>query len=142
MSLAPFRVGLIVPSSNTVMEPDFHRHFKQAALVSTTRILLEHVTREAELQMLQEDLPRAVRLIATSAPDMILFGCTSAGALGGLAHDDGIARMIEQQTGLKAVTVLQAVLAQLRIIHPQKIAVFTPYLEDLTSSIARCIAER
>jgi len=30
----------------------------------------------------------------------------------------------------------------LRIIHPQKIAVFTPYLEDLTSSIAKCIAER
>jgi maleate isomerase len=141
MSLAPFRVGLIVPSSNTVMEPDFHRHLKQAALVSTTRILLEHVTREAELQMLQEDLPRAVRLIGTSAPDMILFGCTSAGALGGLAHDEGIAQMIEQLTGVKAVTVLQAVLAQLRIIHPQKIAVFTPYLEELTSSIARCIAE-
>ena len=59
MSLAPFRVGLIVPSSNTVMEPDFHRHFKQTTLVSTTRILLEQVTREAELQMLQEDLPRA-----------------------------------------------------------------------------------
>jgi maleate isomerase len=140
MSFAPLRIGLLVPSSNTVMEPDFHRHFKQA-VVSTTRILLEQVTRDAELHMLEEELPRAVRLITTTAPDTVIFGCTSAGALGGLAHDDGIRQMIEQQTGVETVTVLQAVLAQLRMIRPQKIAVFTPYLEDLTNAAARSIAE-
>jgi maleate cis-trans isomerase len=32
------RVGLIVPSSNTVMEPDFHRHLGPECIVSTTRI--------------------------------------------------------------------------------------------------------
>jgi maleate isomerase len=141
MSSTPLRLGLIVPSSNTVMEPDFHRHLPQGTVVSTTRILLEHVTREAELAMLQDDLPRAVRLIKTTAPLIVVFGCTSAGSLEGLAHDDGIGKMIEEQTGAKAVTVIQAVLAQVRRIRPQKIAVFTPYLEDLTGSVARCIAE-
>ena len=32
------RIGLIVPSSNTVMEPDFHRQIGRTAIVSTTRI--------------------------------------------------------------------------------------------------------
>jgi maleate cis-trans isomerase len=57
MSSAPLRIGSIVPSSNTVMEPDFHQHLAEAR-VSTTLILLEQVTRDAELRMLEEDVPR------------------------------------------------------------------------------------
>jgi maleate isomerase len=141
MPIGSLRIGLIVPSSNTVMEPDFHRLFKQGVVVSTTRILLEQVTRDAQLHMLQEGLLLAVQLIRTTAPDMVVFGCTSAGSLGGLTHDNGIRQMIEQQTGAETVTVLQAVLTQLCLMRPQKVAVFTPYLEDLTSSVAGCIAE-
>jgi maleate isomerase len=55
----PLRVGLIVPSSNTVMEPDFHQQLGRAAIVSTTRIFLEEVTREEELRMLENDMPKA-----------------------------------------------------------------------------------
>jgi maleate isomerase len=140
MSSAALRVGLIVPSSNTVMEPDFHRHFGES-IVSTTRILLEQVTREAEFRMLEEDLPRAVQLVKTTAPDTVVFGCTSAGSLEGLAHDDRIGQMIEERTGAKAVTVVRAVLTQLQKICPRRVAVLTPYQEDLTSSVARCVEE-
>ena len=141
MSIQPLRVGLIVPSSNTVMEPDFHRHIGTSAIVSTTRILLEDVTREAEIRMLEEDLPQAVKRIGTTASDVIVFGCTSAGALGNLSHDDAIARMIEETTGAKAITVLRSVLVRLAAIQPHKIAVFTPYIKDLTGSIARSLTE-
>lgn len=141
MPIQLLRVGLIVPSSNTVMEPDFHRHIGTSAIVSTTRILLEDVTREAETRMLEEDLPQAIKRIGTTAPDVIVFGCTSAGALGKLSHDDAIARMIEETTGAKAVTVLRSVVMRLAAIRPHNIAVFTPYIEDLTNSIARSLAE-
>ncbi len=137
----PLRIGLIVPSSNTVMEPDFHRHLGPAGVVSTARIFLEDVTREAELRMLEEDLPKAVDLIRTTAPDVVVFGCTSAGALGTMAHDDGIVDSISRTSGAKAVTVLRAVLTELHTIQPRKLAVFTPYIEDLTQSIARCLTE-
>src|SRR5258708_29772575 len=89
MSSQLLRIGLIVPSSNTVMEPDFHRQLDASGFVSTTRILLEDVTREAEIRMLEEDLPQAIRRIGTSAPDVVVFGCTSAGALGNRMHHDG-----------------------------------------------------
>ena len=135
------RIGLIVPSSNTVMEPDFHRHFRQSSLVSTTRIFLEDVTREAEIEMLEQELPRAVRLIRTTAPEVVVFGCTSAGALANLSHDEGIGRMIAQETGARAITVLHAVLTQLRGLRPRNVAVFTPYVPDLTDAVARSIAE-
>jgi maleate isomerase len=135
------RIGLIVPSSNTVMEPDFHRQLGGRGIVSTARILLEDVTREAELRMLNEDLPRAVKLIRTTAPELVVFGCTSAGALGDLSHDAGIARTIAEGTGTRVVTVLSAVLARIRTVQPRRLAVFTPYMEDLTNSIASSLAE-
>jgi maleate isomerase len=141
VSRSPLRIGLIVPSSNTVMEPDFHRRFLDTAVVSTTRIFLEQVTREAELRMLADDLPRAAELIRTTAPDAVVFGCTSAGSLDGLAHDARIGQTIEQATGARTVTVLHAVMAELSRLGPKKIAVFTPYVEDLTDSIARCVAD-
>jgi maleate isomerase len=135
------RIGLIVPSSNTVMEPDFHRNLGQAAIVSTARIFLETVTREAETRMLEEDLPQAAELIRTTAPDVVVFGCTSAGALGTLAHDCAIGQRIEKVTGARVITVLQAVLSQLRVIGPRKLAVFTPYIADLTDGVASSLAE-
>jgi len=131
------RVGLILPSSNTVMEPDFHRLLGQHCIVSTTSIFLEDVTRAAEIRMLDEDLPKAIELIRTTAPDVVVFGCTSAGAIGKL----GIGEMIERWTGAAAVTVLSAVLGQLQSIGPRKLAVFTPYIEDLTQRVAASVAE-
>ncbi len=141
MSSQLLRIGLIVPSSNTVMEPDFHRQLDASGFVSTTRILLEDVTREAEIRMLEEDLPQAIRRIGTTAPDVVVFGCTSAGALGNRTHDDGIARTIEKETRAKAITVLRAVLMRLGAIRPEKVAVFTPYIADLTAGIARSLTE-
>jgi maleate isomerase len=139
--MKPLRVGLIVPSSNTVMEADFHRHLGQECIVSTTRVFLESVTREAEMRMIDEGLPKALELIRTTAPEVVVFGCTSAGALGTLAHNDGIGAMIRKGVNAQALTVLGAVITQLGTIGARKVAVFTPYTEDLTNSIASSLAE-
>jgi maleate isomerase len=123
------------------MEPDFHRHLGQAAIVSASRIFLESVTREAETRMLDDDLPHAADLIRTTAPDVVVFGCTSAGALGTLAHDRAIGERIEKLASARAITVLQAVLSQLGAIAPRKLAVFTPYIPDLTNGVASSLTE-
>jgi maleate isomerase len=123
------------------MEPEFHQQIGQAGVVSTTRIFLNDATQDEELRMLENDLPRAVELIRTTAPDVVVFGCTSAGALGRLAHDEGIGERIRQGAGAPAVTVLGAVVASIRALDPRRIAVFTPYTEDLTNAIASSLAE-
>lgn len=141
MTLRSLRIGLIVPSSNTVMEPDFHRYLGSTCTISTCRIFLESVTREAEARMLEQELPRSLRLIKTTAPHVVVFGCTSAGALGGLAHDAEIARTIERQTGSRSLTVVKSVLDQLRLLRPRRVAVFTPYQDALTRSVSQCVTE-
>jgi maleate isomerase len=123
------------------MEPDLHRYLGDTCTISTCRIFLESVDQEAETRMLREDLSRSLRLIKTTAPDVTVFGCTSAGALGGVAHDVQIAQTIEKETESRALTVVQSVLNQLRLIHPRRVALFTPYQEALTRSVAECIIE-
>ena len=136
-----FKVGLIVPSSNTVMEPDFHRELGQDCAISTARIYLEQVTRQAEESMIEDELPKALRLIKTTDPHVVVFGCTSAGSLGGLDSDAGIARRIEQLTAARALTVVGSVVEQLTAIGPRRVAVFTPYEEELTLSVAQCVVD-
>lgn len=123
------------------MEEDFHRSFQRPTVVATTRIFLEEVTREAEVRMLTEELPRALRLIKTAGPRIVVFGCTSAGSLGGIEHDSGIARSIEEVTGASAITVIGAVVNRLRSLGARRVAVFTPYSTGITQSVADCIAE-
>lgn len=77
--MQPFRIGLIVPSSNTVMEPDFHRVLGPEYVVSTTRIFLESVTREAEVQMLERDLTKAIDLIKTTSSYLVVFCSAGSG---------------------------------------------------------------
>jgi maleate isomerase len=136
-----FPVGLIVPSSNTVMEADFHRRFSRPAVVVTTRIFLEDVTREAEEKMIREELPSAARLIATAEPKIVVFGCTSAGSLGGIKHDAEIGQSLAQITGAPSLTVVAAAIDALRELRAESVAVLTPYVEDLTDSVAQCISQ-
>jgi len=137
----PFSIGLILPAPNTVMEPDFHRSFGDSALVSTTRMFLELSSREEETKMLRDELPRALPRIRPVDPDVVVFGCTSAGSLGGIQHDLAIGRSIQDQLGVPGVTVIDSVLNQLQDLGAHRVAVFTPYIEDLTRSVADCLAE-
>ena len=63
-----FRVGLIVPSSNTIMEEDFHRGVEDGIEVYTARMFLEETTREGEERMVGESLPLAAEMIRTLKP--------------------------------------------------------------------------
>jgi len=139
--MEPFGIGLIVPSSNTTMEPDFHRHVGAAAVISTTRIFLEQVTRDAELKMIREDLPHALRIMKSAGPEVIVFGCTSAGSLGGIQHDAEIGDLIKTETGAQGITVVASILEELRRIAPRAVSVFTPYVEELTRTVAGCVTE-
>jgi maleate isomerase len=119
------------------MEPAFHRELGARCVISTSRIYVEQVTRDAEQVLIDEELTKADRLIKTTDPHIIVFGCTSAGSLGGLESDAPMARRIEQLFGVPSLTVVGSVVQHLRAIRPRSVAVFTPYREDLTLSVAQ-----
>ena len=136
------RIALLVPSSNLVMEADFHRGFADLAVsVQTARMYLTENTREQEIEMVEVHAARAALDLGTTQPDVLVFGCTSAGSLGGLAYDRAIAERLTRVCGCETVGVISSVTVALDEADLQKIAVLTPYNEDLTSAVAGSVRE-
>jgi maleate isomerase len=131
------RIALLVPSSNTVMENDLHRALPSDRFtVHTDRMLLLEATREAEIRMIEEYARPAAKDVGTTNPDLLVFGCTSGGSLGGLDHDAKICRDLGELAGCPALGTVTAVSEALRHANARKIALITPYIEDLTRSVA------
>ena len=71
-----YRVGLLVPSSNTTVEPEFYRALPASVTLHTARMFLTDITPEAILRIVQ-DLESQSRLLATADVDVIVLACTN-----------------------------------------------------------------
>ena len=137
----PVRVGLLVPSSNTVMENDLHRGLPPALYtVHTARMYLVETTREAEIRMIEDHAPKAAEDVGTAHPDLLVFGCTSGGSLYGMEGDARICRELGARAGCPGLGVLTSVAEALEAARAMRLAVITPYIDDLTHSVARALA--
>jgi maleate isomerase len=129
------RVGLIVPSSNTVVETDFIRELPADVALHTARMFLAEATAEEERVMVHDYLPRAVADIASIRPDVVAFACTSAGAVLGAAGERRLIDDIAQKTGAAVVSTNDAVGARIARYDPRSVAVITPYIHELNAAI-------
>ncbi len=125
------RIGLIVPSSNTTMEPEFYKMIPAGVSVHTARVHLENVTIK-ELERMEEELLYAARLLATAKVDIIVFGCTTGSLIKGLGYDTKLSNMIRETVGIKAITTATAVVEALKQLNAKNIALATPYIEEVT----------
>lgn len=130
------RLGLLVPSSNTVMEVDFYRNLPANVTLHVARILLEETTVEAEKRMIEEYVPLAARDLSTVHPDLVVFGCTSASAVYGADGDRVLQARLNDVTGAPTVGVMSSVLKALDQIEARRVAVITPYIGALNAKIA------
>ena len=136
------RVGLIVPSPNTVMEPDLLRNLPPQVTLHTARMLVEgRITIEAEERLLDEYMPKAAQEIGTMRPDVVIFGCTSAEALRGPDYAESLRQELARATGAPTVTVLGAVAEELRRLNAKRVAVLTPYSPEVNETIRRSLEE-
>jgi maleate isomerase len=136
MGDARARIGLIVPSGNVVMEPDFWRWVPEGVTVHTSR--MGRGTPEvslATLELMLQNLDAAASLLADAAPDLMVFGCTSASFMGGKGADRAIAQRIQDKTGIPAVTTSTAVLEALRHLGARSVAILTPYVAEINGRV-------
>ena len=129
------RGGLIVPSSNTVAEVDFYRRLPADATLHTARMHLVETTPEGEAAMLDDHLPAAIADLASARPDVVVFGCTSAGALRGNAYEAKLIARIGEQTGAEAISVAAAVRGAILARTGGRVGIVTPYVESLNEKI-------
>lgn len=149
----PVRLGMLTPSSNTVLEP------LTAAMLAGLPHVTAHFSRfrvteialgaGALAQFGLEPILDAARLLADARVDVIAWSGTSASWLG-FDSDEALCRRIEQETGARATTAVLALNEAMRLRGVRRFGLVTPYLDDVQARIVQtyaasglaCAAER
>jgi maleate isomerase len=125
----------MIPSSNTMMEVDFARDLPPGTALHTARMFMEDTTPAGENRMLDEFALPAARDLGTARPDVVVFGCTSAGALRGNDYDAQLCEQISELAGAPVVSTIGAVRAAVQASGAASIGVITPYVDELNEKI-------
>ncbi|WP_456509112.1 maleate cis-trans isomerase family protein [Arthrobacter sp. TE12232] len=129
---------MIVPSSNTCLEPQSYRilgdrddvtiHF---ARIQVTRIALDD---SSDKQFDAPVMRAAAEILATADVDVIAWNGTSGSWLGA-GHDRELVQEIQDATGIPATTSTLAYMEAFRAFGTERIGLFTPYTEDVNRAI-------
>jgi maleate isomerase len=146
-------LGMLTPSSNTVLEPvtqqmvaglpDVSVHFSR---FKVTEIAL---SRSALAQFDEAEILRAAELLAHAKVDVIAWNGTSAGWLG-FETDARLCERITAATGIKAATSMLALNEILARTAVRRLGLVTPYLDEVQAKIVAnyqslglaCVAEQ
>lgn len=134
------RIGLILPSSNTTMEPEFSRFTPDGISVHSCRLPLEKVT-EDELAGMENNVREASKLLSHVNPDVIAFGCTTGSLIKGKGYDVELEEKIKSSTGIPAVATARAVLENLREHQINDVAIITPYTKEINEKEKQFLIE-
>jgi maleate isomerase len=121
------------------MEVDFYRNLPHDVTVHTGRMYMVDTTVAGEERMLDEFTEPAAVAVGTAMPHIIVFGCTSAGALRGKDYDAQLCQRLGEMTGAKPISVIASVNKALAETGARSVTVVTPYVDELNQRIAASI---
>jgi maleate isomerase len=123
------RIGHLYPSGGLC---DYEVQLMAPAGVQfvTTRMPFRASGLRDDLTLL-DDLEMHSRLLADAEVELIAMNCTAATMLAG---PESVNRRIRESTGIPSITTIEAVLAALAATRLQRIALLTPYVEEVVAA--------
>ena len=119
------RLGMLLPSSNSVAENDVARMLPAGCALHTTRLRLAGSSREEMLAM-AASAEAGASLLADVRPDLIVFHCTAVSTMDPALGED-VVRRIEAATGIAATATSRALVAAFRALKARRVVMITPY---------------
>lgn len=134
------KLGLIVPSWNTVMEYETQRMAGNGTSVHSQRISHTADTEENIIWM-GTQVPAAARLLAHAQVGVICYGCTVGGFIKGPGYDQQISEEIRSATGVTGTTTVVGVMDALRVFGVKRLCVASPYEPWLNERLRDFLAQ-
>lgn len=123
------RIGLLIPATNTTMEPEFNRLAPAGVSVHSARIETDRAATLDTLIRMENDSKAAAHRVAQAEVDVVVYGCTSGSFVKGPEWNESICEEISTITGAPTVTTAGAMVASLQHTGLRKLNVVTPYVE-------------
>jgi maleate cis-trans isomerase len=120
------KLGLIVPSWNTVNEYEFQQVIHPTMSVHSMRIKIT-ADDEENYSWMGTQVPGAAQLLAQAKVQAICYGCLAGGFVKGPGHDQQIVKDIEGATGIPGIAAASAVVDALQALGAERVSVASPY---------------
>jgi arylmalonate decarboxylase len=127
---------IVVPENNTTMQPEISALCPELAPIPVARV------KRPARTLLLEDLPAyaeatlaAIEPYADRQFDLVIYGCTAAGFLGGPSGNNAIVEKLRARTGAMVVSTASAMIDVLRHDGITRTAVVTPYLQPVNDGL-------
>jgi maleate cis-trans isomerase len=135
------RVMIVLPENNTTIEPEISALCPALAPLAVARV------KRPPRTLLLEDLPayaeatiEAIEPFANDPWDLVIYGCTAAGFLGGPESNDRMIERLRERTGAVVVSTAGAMVEALRADDVTETAVVTPYLQPVNDGLRKYLA--
>jgi maleate isomerase len=136
------RLGVVVPSVNTVDEAWYPRIVPEGVSVHFARMLIgDGGSPEEIIAMDRADGMRAVSQIASCRPHLIGYGCTVSSIIQGHAFDERLRGEIRHIAGVPATTATDSIFAACRVLDLRRVTAISPYTEKVDAAEHRFFAE-
>ena len=134
------RIGLIIPSSNRLAEPQFHTYMPSGVGVHVARLRMTGKWRKP-LAELRKSLAEAAQALSDTKPSLIVFHCTANSMENGLAHEAAIVEAIQSASGCRTITTAQAITAALNQLAIKKLVLISPYVKQTNEHEIKYLSE-
>lgn len=139
--------GVVVPSTNTVVEHDYWRAgipgvaYRAGSMHIADPAMAGDDGFEALLVQIRASLDTAVRDVLTAQPDRMVMGMSAETFWGGVEGNAAFERRLVERTGLPVTTGASACRAALETLGVRRISVFSPYQPVADREVGRFFTE-
>jgi maleate isomerase len=123
------RLGLIIPSSNRLSEPQFRRYLPADVALHVTRLRMtgDH---NKPLDALLKDVAGAAAALGDAKCDVIVFHCTANSMEHGPEGEQRILSTVREHSGAQALSTAQGVVEAFRASAMRRIVLVSPYRQS------------
>ena len=136
------KVMVVMPENNTTIVPEISTLCPALAPLAVARV------KRPSRTLLLEDLPayaeatrEAIAPFLAEPWDLVVYGCTAAGFLGGRSGNARMVECLREHTGATVVSTADAMVDVLREAGVSETAVVTPYLEPVNDGLRGYLEE-
>ena len=125
------RIGLIVPSPNTVTETEFWRMAPEGVSIHTTRLLYRADEVDDPVADMEQFLPQTLEELRGLEVDVVAYACTASALK--TPHEE-TQDEVAKGVGRPAVTTMGTILEAFKALGVTRIAVGSPYPEEVNKA--------
>lgn len=134
------KIGLVIPSNNTVIEPELWSMRPAGVTVHGHRIQARGNTPEGIVEM-EKSADRAVGELAHGRMTAIMYSCLATSLVKGLDWTRSVAARIQTSTSIPAGTAAGATFDAVRSTGAHRVAIASPYPDRIQSLLPPFVAE-